>query len=214
MRLDHAVQWLTGAKGSTIPYREITMATTYEIEVIDELSDSAVKLLTCTLPTFAVAGYCWWTGRTRVSGAQAKIANNLSYGIDHGDTTLEAVTYVTGEDGKGVSERRLRRRRKLPYVAFLVATIRGAHLEQCSRTESNEMVFGRHARSLMAEHKLRPTDAARVLPLAASLFFDHRSVDQIDAVAITQAASFKSSRRGYSAKYVSWGWADSLLGAA
>lgn len=190
------------------------MATTYEIQALNELTDSAVRIVTHTLPVLAIASYCWWTGRVRVSDAQTSIANNLSYGVDHGDTTLEAVTFVSSEDERGVSERRLRRRRKLPYVSFLVSTIRGAHLEQCLRTESNEMVFGRHARSLMAEHKLRPTDAARVLPLAAALFFDHRSVDQIDAVAITQAASFKSSRRGYSAKYVSWGWADTLLGAA
>lgn len=189
------------------------MATTYEIQVNNELTDSAVRALAYTVPTLAIAGYCWLTGRTRVSGAQDKIARNLSYGIDLGDTNLESVTERCEKDGKLV-ERRVRGRRKMPYVSFLVSTIRGAHLEQCLRTESNELVFGRHARSLMAEHGVRPTDAARVLPLAASLFFDHRSVDQIDAVAISQSASFKSSRRGYSAKYVSWGWADSLLGAA
>jgi len=188
------------------------MATIYEIQASNELVDSATRLLTYTVPTLAIAGYCWWTGSTRVSGAQDKIARNLSYGIDHGDTNLEAITTVVVKDGEVT--RKLRRNRRMPYVSFLVATIRGAHLEQCSRTESNELVFGRHARSLMAEHRLRPTDAARVLPLAAALFFDHRSVDQIDAVAISQSASFKSSRRAYSAKYVSWGWADSLLGTA
>jgi hypothetical protein len=188
------------------------MATIYETETLNELADSAVSLLT-SLPVLAVAGYCWWTGRARVSRAQKSVANNLSFGIDHGDTELESVTERYELDGK-VVERRVRGRRKLPYVSFLVATIRGAHLSQCSRTESNVLVFERHARNLMATHGVRPTDAARVLPLAAALFFDHRSVDQIDAVAITQAASFKSSRRGFSAKYVSWGWADTLLGAA
>lgn len=209
----NAVQLLTGAKVPTQHNREINMATTYEIDTLNEFTDSAVKSLTYVLPTLAVASYCWLTGRTRVSGAQDKIARNLAYGVDLGDTDLESVTERYELNGKLV-ERRVRGRRKMPYVSFLVATIRGAHLEQCSRTESNELVFGRHARSLMAAHGVRPTDAARVLPLAASLFFDHRSVDQIDAVAITQAASFKSSRRGYSAKYVSWGWADSLLGTA
>lgn len=189
------------------------MATTYEIQALNELADSAVRALTTTLPVLAVASYCWWTGRTRVSGAQDRIARNLSYGIDQGDTDLESVTERYELNGKLV-ERRVRGRRKMPYVSFLVATIRGAHLEQCARTESNELVFGRHARNLMATHGVRPTDAARVLPLAAALFFDHRSVDQIDAVAITQSASFKSSRRGFSAKYVSWGWADTILGAA
>lgn len=189
------------------------MATIEEIAVLNEFADSAVKALATTVPALAIAGFCWLTGRTRVSGAQDKVARNLSYGIDQGDTDLESVTERYELDGK-VTERRVRGRRRMPYTSFLVATIRGAHLEQCARTESNELVFGRHARSLMAEHGVRPTDAARVLPLAASLFFDHRSVDQIDAVAITQAASFKSSRRGYSARYVSWGWADTILGTA
>lgn len=204
---------MTATKGRTKPYPSLTMATQYEIEVIDELVDSATKTLTA-LPSLLIGAYCWWTGRTRVSGAQLKIANNLSYGIDHGDTTLEAITVEVGKCEDGTPARRIRRRRKLPYASFLVATLRGAHLEQCSRTESNVMMFGRHARSLMAKHGLRPTDAARVLPLAAALFFEHRSIDQIDGAAIPHAPSFKTSRVAFLAKYVSWGWADTFTGAA
>jgi len=188
------------------------MATTLEIQAYNDLTDSAVRVFT-SLPVLAIAGYCWWTGRARVSSSQDKVARNLSFGIDQGDTDLESVTERFEKDGE-VVERRVRGRRKLPYVSFVVATIRGAHLSQCVRTDSNVLVFERHARNLMAAHGVRPTDAARALPLATALFFEHRSVDQIDAVAIAQAASFKSSRRGYSAKYVSWGWADTLLGNA
>lgn len=150
--------------------------------------------------------YCWLFGLKQVSASQEKVAEDLAfYANADDDLTLDAVTEeVVGEDGK-VAERRVRRNRKHPFASFLVQTIRGQHLSQCSRTDSNVLVFERHARAIMATHGVRPTDAAKVLPLATALFFEHRTVDQIDAVAITQAAPFKSSRKDFSSKYFSWG---------
>jgi len=150
--------------------------------------------------------YCWCTGRKQVSASQEKVAEDLAfYANDEDDLTLDEVSEpIVEEDGK-VASRRVRRTRRHPFASWLVQTIRGLHLSQCSRTDSNVLVFERHARAIMATHGVRPTDAARVLPLATALFFDHRTFDQIDAVAITQAAPFKSSRRDFSSKYFSWG---------
>jgi len=150
--------------------------------------------------------YCWVFGMKQVSASQEKIAEDLAfYANADDDLTLGAVTEeVLGAEGK-VVERRVRRSRKHPFASFLVQTIRGQHFSQCLRTDSNVLVFERHARAIMATHGVRPTDAAKVLPLATALFFDHRTVDQIDAVAIPHAAPFKSARKDFSSRYFSWG---------
>jgi len=131
------------------------------------------------------------------------MANLLASGVDEEEPLgLEAVSDAVMEGDK-LKERRVRRSKKAPFASYLVSVIRGSHLSQCERTESNVLVFERHARSIMAEHGVRPSDAARVLPYATALFFDHRSFDQIEAVAITQATSFVSSRAAFTARYIS-----------
>jgi len=134
------------------------------------------------------------------------MARNLTYSVNSDLPCLKAIAgkAVGGEE---VVQGKLRRNRRAPFAAWLVQTIRGSHLSQCVRTEASVLVFERHARSIMAEHGLRPTDAAAVLPYAVALFFDHRTVDQIDAVAITNTAVFKSSIEEYNAEYFSWGQA-------
>jgi len=127
----------------------------------------------------------------------------MAFYVDEEDPLdLDAVSEPVEVDGK-VVERRVRRVRRAPFASWLVNTIRGEHLSQCLRTEANVLVFERHARSLMAKHGVRPTDAAAALPYATALFFDHRSFDQIEAVAITNATSFVDSRRAFTATYVS-----------
>lgn len=150
--------------------------------------------------------YCWWKGFVQVNGRQEVKAQRLAYSVNSDLPCLEA---IAGKAIKGekVSAGRLRRNRVAPFAAWLVQTIRGEHLSQCVRTEASVLVFERHARSIMAERGLRPTDAARVLPYATALFFDHRTVDQIDAVAITHTDVFKSSIEEYNATYFSWGQA-------
>jgi len=148
----------------------------------------------------------------RVNSRQEQMAHRLAgYTDDLGDLDLDAVSELVVEDD-GRRERRVRRRRVAPFASFLVASIRGEHLSQCLRTESNVLVFERHARSLMAKHGVRPTDAAKVLPYATALFFDHRSFDQIEAAAITNATSFVEARRAFSAKYVSSAGSSHLRG--
>jgi hypothetical protein len=159
------------------------------------------------VPTFfswvRFVAWCWWVGAVRVNSRQEKMARSLAACVDDAeDLDLEAVSDLVELNG-GRSERRVRRKKVAPFASFLVGTIRGELLSQCLRTESNVLVFERHARSLMAKHGVRPTDAARVLPYATALFFDHRSFDQIEAAAITQATSFVNARRAYSAEYVS-----------
>lgn len=134
------------------------------------------------------------------------MANRLAYSVN---SDLPCLGAIAGKaiGGEEVTKRKLRRNRVAPFAAWLVQTVRGEHLSQCARTEASVLVFERHARSIMAEHGVRPTDAARVLPYATALFFDHRTVDQIDAVAITYTDVFKSSMEEYSAEYFSWGQA-------
>lgn len=147
--------------------------------------------------------WCWWTGALRVNARQERVARQLSKFVDADEPLdLEAVSDTMVVDEK-VTHRSVRRNKRMPFAAWLVATIRGEHLSQCLRTEANVLVFERHARSIMAKHNVRPTDAAKVLPYATALFFDHRSFDQIEAVAITQASSFVDARRMYQATYVS-----------
>lgn len=177
------------------------MATIYEIETCNEVSDSAAQFFT-SIPRKVVDCYCWWRGYTQVTGAQVKLADTIAYHANDEDMLdLEAVTEVVVDESDEFVERRVRRARKAPFVSWLVATIRGQYLSQCAYTESNALVFERHARSLMEKHGVRPTDAARVLPLATSAFFYHRTVDQIDGAAIIQAPAFKSSMQLYNAKY-------------
>lgn len=183
--------------------REIIMETTTHNYV--PLSGYA-QLTSLVLQTV----YCKIFGFVPVSERQTRLADTLAFYVNEEDgCDLDAVTEAVVEEEK-VVERRVRRGRVAPFASWLVGTIRGLHLSQCERTESNVLVFERHARSLMSTHGVRPTDAARVLPLATALFFDHKSVDQIDAIAITQAQAFKSSRKLYSSKYFSWGWASSF----
>lgn len=163
-----------------------------------------------TLLGYATRGcvgvYCWWKGLVQVNGRQEVMARRLAYSVNSDLPCLEAIA------GKAVGEKeavggKLRRNRRAPYAAWLVQTIRGRYLSQCARTEASVLVFERHARSIMSERGLRPTDAAAVLPYAVALFFDHRTVDQIDAVAITHTDVFKSSLEEYNAEYFSWGQA-------
>lgn len=150
----------------------------------------------------------------RVNSRQERMARLLAASVDDAeDLDLEAVSEFVELSG-GRSERRVRRKKVAPFASFLVGTIRGELLSQCLRTESNVLVFERHARSVMAKHGVRPTDAARVLPYATALFFDHRSFDQIEAAAITQATSFVNARRAYSAEYVSVAGQSHLGGTA
>lgn len=177
------------------------MATIEEIQVCNEVLDRATQIITC-LPLKVLDGYCWMRGFTRVTGRQVQLAQTIGFHADDEDMLdLEAVTEVVVDDEDKFVERRVRRARKAPFVSWLVATIRGQHLSQCSHTESNALVFERHARSLMEKHGVRATDAARVLPLATSAFFYHRTVDQIDGAAIIHAPAFKSSVKLYNAKY-------------
>jgi len=163
-----------------------------------EAADSAVRNILTTV----IDAYCWFRGYTQVTERQVQLAQTIAFHVDGDDQLdLEAVTEVVLNEDGGVLERRVRRARKAPFVSWLVQTIRGQHLSQCSRTESNVLVFERHARAIMSEHGVRPTDAARVLPLATATFFEHRSVDQIDGVAIIQAPAFVKSRQLYSASY-------------
>jgi hypothetical protein len=181
------------------------MATIYETETMNELADSAASLVT-TLPSTCVSLYCWFRGFAKVSGEQTRLAQTLAfYANEEDQLDLEAVTVPVCDEEGEVTSRGVSRARRAPFAAWLVGTIRGLHLSQCLRTESNVLVFERHARSIMSEYGVRPTDAARVLPLATALFFDHRTVDQIDGAAITQASSFKTSRSKYAARYFSWG---------
>lgn len=199
-----------GDQRSYLNHREINMATNTLLLKNYGVVDSALheNALPCPIGMtlkFGVSVYCWFRGFTKVSGKQVQIAQTLAFHVDDEEPLdLEAVTEIEDENSK-VPVRRVNRARRAPFASWLVQTIRGAHLSQCLRTEANVLVFERHARALMAEHGVRPTDAARVLPFATALFFDHRSVDQIDAVAITQAASFKTSRSKYVARYFSWG---------
>lgn len=167
-------------------------------------TDTAVSTLLETVTSVGVELYCWWKGYARVNERQEVMGNRLAYSVNSDLPNLEAIAGAAIGD-KEVVGGKLRRNRRAPYAAWLVQTIRGRHLSQCSRTEASVLVFERHARSIMAEHGLRPSDAARVLPYATALFFDHRTVDQIDAVAITNTAVFKSSVERYNAKYFSWG---------
>jgi hypothetical protein len=142
------------------------------------------------------------------------MARSLAALVDDAeDLDLEAVSELVVLSN-GRPERRVRRKKVAPFASFLVGTIRGELLSQCLRTESNVLVFERHARSLMAEHGVRPTDAARVLPYATALFFDHRSFDQIEAAAITHATSFVNARRAFTAEYVSVAGRSQLDGVA
>jgi len=130
------------------------------------------------------------------------MATRLAFYVSDDDCLpLDAVSESI-EKGDVVVERRVRRSRRAPFAAWLVSHIRGVALSQCVRTEASVMVFERHARAIMAERGVRPSDAAAVLPYATALFFDPRAVDQIEAVAITNSASFVNSRREYSANYV------------
>lgn len=169
---------------------------------------NSASLLLESVKASAVDIYCWWKGYVQVNGRQESIAKELTVAVD-GEEVLDLETIAPGvveENGKVT--RPVSRRKKAPFASWLVQTIRGSHLSQCERTEASVLVFERHARSIMAEHGVRPTDAAKVLPYAVALFFDHRSVDQIDAVAITQTAVFKSSIEKYRATYFSWGRAS------
>lgn len=158
--------------------------------------------------------WCWWVGAVRVNSRQEKMARSLAAAVDDlDDLDLDSVSDAVTLDG-GRTERRVRRKKVAPFASFLVGTIRGELLSQCLRSESNVLVFERHARSLMAKHGVRPTDAAKVLPYATALFFDHRSFDQIEAAAITQATSFVNARRAYSAEYVSVAGQSHLGGRA
>lgn len=146
--------------------------------------------------------WCWWNGFVRVNARQEKTASRLAFYVSDEDCLdLDAVSELV-EDDVGATERRVRRARKAPFASWLVSHIRGVHLSQCPRTDASVMVFERHARAIMAEHGVRPSDAAAVLPYATALFFEHRSFDQIEAAAITNAASFVNSRREFSANYV------------
>jgi len=179
------------------------MATTNEISAINEVLDSATHKLK-SLPSVIVDTYCWFRGFVQVTGKQVALADSLAYYVDDEQEDalqLEEVSEeVLDEDGSLI-ERRVRRARKAPFVSWLVQYVRGRHLSQCQDNEANRLVFERHARSIMEEHNVRPTDAARVIPLATATFFHHRSVDQIDAAAIIHAPSFKTSMRKYNAKY-------------
>lgn len=179
---------------------------------IDFDVESAVSSLLDTTTSVGVGLYCWWKGYVQVNGRQESTADTLATMVNRDDgLDLEAIAPGVIEEGKVT--RRVTRKRKAPFAAWLVQTIRGEHLSQCARTEASVLVFERHARSIMAERGVRPTDAAKVLPYAVALFFDHRSVDQIDAAAITQAAVFKTSVEEYNAKYFSWGRAATKVEA-
>lgn len=183
-----------------------TMGTTTQNHVIniDYDVNSAASSLLEGAKSAAVGLYCWWKGYERVNARQEAEAIRLDLHSDcENMADLDTIAPRDGED-KG-SPRRVSRRRRAPFAAWLVQTIRGSHLSQCSRTEASVLVFERHARALMAEQGVRPTDAAAVLPYATSLFFDHRTVDQIDAVAITHTDVFKSSVKKYEARYFFWG---------
>lgn len=145
--------------------------------------------------------WCWWYGVVPVSARQEALASQLCRLSDEGEEEdFRAMCDVVSKDGEAVV-RKVRRRKHAPFAAYVVSQIRGAHLSQCVRTAANVLVFERHARSIMAKHGLRPSDAARVLPYATMLFFDHRSYDQIEAAAMTNAASPVQSRRAYGAVY-------------
>lgn len=146
--------------------------------------------------------WCWWYGVVPVGARQEARAALLGQLVDYGDEeSLEAMCDVVSKDGEAIA-RKVRRRKHAPFAAYVVNQIRGAHLSQCIRTPANVLVFERHARSIVAKHGVRPSDAARVLPYATMLFFDHRSYDQIEAAAMTHAASNVRSRQAYSALYV------------
>lgn len=173
---------------------------------IDYDVNSAASSLLEGVTSAGVGLYCWWKGYERVNVRQEAMAVRLDAFSDWEDMAdLDAIAPRDGEDKD--SPRRVSRRRRAPFAVWLVQTIRGLHLTQCSRTEASVLVFERHARALMAEHGVRPTDAATVLPYATSLFFDHRSVDQIDAVATTYTDVFKTSVKKYDARYFYWGQA-------
>lgn len=191
------------------------MDTIIIITVFCVFAYGVVKLI-ITLPSlfrwvkFVV--WCWWVGAVRVNARQEKTATRLAFYVDDEDPLdLDAVSDPVEKDGEVVG-RRVRRVKRAPFASWLVATIRGEHLSQCLRTEANVLVFERHARSVMAKHGVRPTDAAAVLPYATALFFDHRSFDQIEAVAITNATSFVDARRAYTATYVSVSGSAPLAG--
>lgn len=178
------------------------MATIEELHHELEATDSAVA----SILTGVVDVYCWLRGYTQVTERQVQLGQTIGFHIDDEDQLdLEAVTEQVLGEGGVVLERRVRRARKAPFVSWLVQTIRGQHFSQCANTASNVLVFERHARAIMAEHGVRPTDAARVLPLATSTFFNHRSVDQIDGEAITQSPAFVKSMKLFNAKYYSNG---------
>lgn len=166
-----------------------------------EVLDRATQKLTM-LPLYLLDGYCWMRGFTRVKGRQIQLAQTIGFYADEDEPLdLEAVTDEVVDDSGSLLYRKVRRSKKAPFVSWLVATIRGAHLSQCPYTESNVLVFERHARSLMEKHGVRPVDAAKVLPLATATFFFHRTVDQIDGAAIIHAPAFKTSVKKYLAKY-------------
>lgn len=183
-----------------------TMDTITQNHVIDIDFDveSATSSLLEGVTNTCVRAYCWWKGYERVNARQEAEATRLNEFSEWEESAdLDAIAPRDSEDED--SPRRVSRRKRAPFAVWLVQTIRGSHLSQCVRTEASVLVFERHARALMAEHGVRPTDAAAVLPYATSLFFDHRTVDQVDAVAITHTDVFKSSVRKYEARYFHWG---------
>ncbi|QKN22653.1 hypothetical protein [Erysiphe necator associated tombus-like virus 7] len=189
----------------TITFNHVTKLFVRQALIVKQPERTGPSLLGL-VSSRCVGVYCWWYGFVQVNERQEVMARRLAYSVNSDLPNLEAIAgSAVGE--KEVVGGKLRRNRRAPYAAWLVQTIRGRHLSQCVRTEASVLVFERHARSIMAEHGLRPTDAARVLPYAVGLFFDHRTVDQIDAVAITNTAVFKSSVEEYSARYFSWGQA-------
>lgn len=189
----------------TITFNHVTKLFVRQALIVAEPEVTRPSLL--GLATQKCVGvYCWWKGYVQVNERQEVMARRLAYSVNSDLPCLEAIAGKAIGDGEVVGGK-LRRNRRAPYAAWLVQTIRGEHLSQCVRTEASVLVFERHARAIMAKSGLRPTDAARVLPYAVALFFDHRTVDQIDAVAITHTAVFKSSVEEYSAKYFSWGQA-------
>lgn len=164
-----------------------------------------IAVLTCfaaarNMKSWYVDVLCWWKGYERVNVRQEAFALKLDRELNNDDMP-ELDEIAPREATKRGPIRPVRRKQRAPFAAWLVQTIRGSHLSQCKRTDSNVLVFERHARSIMSEHGVRPTDAAALLPYATALFFEHRSDDQIDAVAITYTDVFKSTVNKYEAAY-------------
>ncbi|APG76467.1 hypothetical protein 1 [Hubei tombus-like virus 3] len=205
--LANAVQLVTATKGRTRHYLPTMITLTDNTELcFFAVCIVSVLYTIYQLPRFVTwvcfVVWCWWNGVVQVSAQQERMGARLAFYADEEDPLdLDAVSELC-EDDVGRSTRRVRRSRKAPFAAWLVEEIRGAHLSQCSRTDANVLIFERYARSIMAEHNVRPSDAAKVLPYATILFFEHRSFDQIAAVGTTQSSAFVSARRDFAAKYV------------